>query len=444
MTKSEDKRIKLRDKLKKLVALLGSSNSHEREVARGKIDDLLTSHKRNWNDLVPLLAAGTGSAAQEDTGDRDEPDDRSSSVNVLDLIRHTLQKHLKLAEHQCVAVALWICHTFVFDRFAVTPRLALLSPVRGCGKTTALNLISALAAELRRADHISAAAIFPMTHSDRPTLLLDEVDNLDLMTNSALLAVANSGHRRGGKVARYVAPAVCEFSTFAPMALAAIGRLPLPLAHRSVVIRMARDQTGDLQRLDEHNKDQCAERDAIHRAIFNWSRRVQLNSDPAMPAELHDRRADNWRPLLAVADSFGPVWGDLARDAAVVLSRGHQDEDPAVTLLSDIRDTFYRHPTADRLATAVIIAELVDLPSGLWSEWRGPRDDQVARKLTPAGLARMLEPFGIRPKTIWPPRRGTTEKSAKGYHRHDFEAAWASYCDSTTSQRSNVRYLHRT
>jgi hypothetical protein len=55
----------------------------------------------------------------------------------LDLIRHILQRHLRLTEHQSVAVSLWIAHTFLFSRFAVTPRLVIESPVRGCGKTTA-------------------------------------------------------------------------------------------------------------------------------------------------------------------------------------------------------------------------------------------------------------------------------------------------------------------
>lgn len=36
---------------------------------------------------------------------------------------------------------LWILHGYVFDRFPITPRLALLSPIRACGKTTLLVLI---------------------------------------------------------------------------------------------------------------------------------------------------------------------------------------------------------------------------------------------------------------------------------------------------------------
>jgi hypothetical protein len=36
-------------------------------------------------------------------------------------------------------------------------------------------------------------------------------------------------------------------------------------------------------------------------------------------------------------------------------------------------------------------------------------------------------------------RRGTRDRSAKGYYRKQFEAAWASYCnDGTPAQPKNV------
>src|ERR1700730_2731674 len=118
-----------------------------------------------------------------------------------------------------------------------------------------------------------------------------------------------------------------------------------------------------------------------------------------MQEEAHNRAADNWRALLSIADACNPAWGNAAREAAVALSKG-LDEDLSVLLLADIRDIFDRHPTVDRLSSAVIVAELLELADGLWSEWRGLRNDQMPRKLSQGGLALMLAPFGIRPKTI--------------------------------------------
>jgi hypothetical protein len=90
---------------------------------------------------------------------------------------------------------------------------------------------------------------------------------------------------------------------------------------------------------------------------------------PPMPEGLHNRRADNWRILISIADARGFASGKAAREAAVTLSKAHQDEDVGVTLLSDIRDVFDRWPTVDRLASTVLVADLHDLSDGLWSEW---------------------------------------------------------------------------
>jgi hypothetical protein len=97
-------------------------------------------------------------------------------------------------------------------------------------------------------------------------------------------------------------------------------------------------------------------------------------SIPIRKCRRTNRQADNWRPLIAIADAFGPHWGEAARDAAVTFQKGYNDEDAGVTLLSDIRDIFNAR-RVDRLASATIVAALNDLADGPWCEWRGVRDD---------------------------------------------------------------------
>jgi hypothetical protein len=432
---------KLRDKLKKLFALLGSDNPGEREAARCKIDELLAKNKKNWNDLTELLTTGSAQGWQDDEPDTDTGGGADKRPAPLDLIRYILQRHLHLTEHQFVAVTLWVAHTFLFRRFGISPRLALESPVRGCGKTTLLNIIKALAFKTTKSDHITAAVLFRLIDRDRPTVLLDEADNQDLPNDPTLRAVINSGHHCDGKIMRYLDGSIQTFSTFAPLAFATISKLPLPILHRSVVIHMERSPSETLTRFDPKTiLEQAQDCEIVYQETLAWARQCELNLDPPMPGELRNRPADNWRVLASIADACGPAWGELAREAAVALSKG-QDEDLGVLLLADIRDIFDRRPTVDRLASAVIVADLNELSHGLWSEWRGPRDDQTPRKLSQGEMARMLAPFGIRPKTIWPPRRGTRDRSAKGYLRKQFEAAWAAYCSGTPAQPRNVRYL---
>jgi hypothetical protein len=429
-----------RNRLKKFHAMLGSPA--ERENAYAQIDKLLTKYKKTWND-VPELLSTAEIPQQED----DEPSGNSIASErpaSLDLIRYFLRQHLHLTGHQFTALTLWIAHTFKYHRFSVTPRLALLSPVRGCGKTTVLNLISALAFKAKKFDHTTPAVLFRLIDREHPCILLDEADNQNLPVTSALRAVINSGHHSEGKVSRYLDGEEKVFSTFAPLGLAAIGTLPLPILHRSIVLRMERAPNAKLARFDPKTiRCQRVDCETIYRETFEWMRQCQPALDPPMPSALRNRAADNWRVLLAIADACSPEWGADARAAAIALSAG-QDEDAGVLLLTDIRDIFRRAAT-DRLSSAVIVSELIDLPEGLWSEWRGPRDDQLPRKLSQGALALMLAPFGIKPRTIWPPRRGTADKSARGYYRAAFEAAWASYCDGdgTPSQASNIRYLDR-
>jgi hypothetical protein len=220
--------------------------------------------------------------------------------------------------------------------------------------------------------------------------------------------------------------------------VAAIGTLPLALFHRAVVVNMQRSGGSPPRRIDESDPALAIAREAIRR----WAARCTLLQDPEMPPALRDRAADNWRPLLAIADDLG--YGEPARRAAVTLSASRPDQDLRVRLLADIRTVFQAHGV-DRIASSALVAALLGLDYDLWSEWRGPNDDRPPRRLTQGELSRQLRPFGIWPKTIWPARRRASDKSCKGYLRSEFERAWHSYCPppDTPAQPSKIIRLPR-
>ena len=421
-----------------LFALIGSPNANEAEAARVRLNKLLAKHSLTWNDLPAILAAhatndttSSGNAPQAATG--------APKVNVLDLVMHLIELYIAIKDEDRLAAALWFLHCYVFDRFSITPRLALLSPVRGCGKSTFLVLAESLVAEPYRSDNVTAAAIYhQLDLRPRTTLLLDEGDNLDLLRNPVLRAVFNSGHRRGGSIDRFVGGWPRKFRTFAPLAVAAIGTLPLPLLHRAITIDMQRPSgENELKQLDENDPTFAASREEIRK----WAATCSLARDPEMPPGLRDRAADNWRPLLAIADDLGH--GPAARSAAVMLCANRPDEDPGVTLLRDIL-TIFEKLGFDRISSAVIVRELLGIEDGIWCEWRGVRDDGPPRKLTQTELASLLRPFQIRPKTIWPARRQSGDRSRRGYFRSQFESAWRAYGPSadTPTQPSNILQLH--
>ena len=262
---------------------------------------------------------------------------------------------------------------------------------------------------------------------------------MEAAADKLLKAVLNAGHRRGGQRIHMVRGVVQSFDIFAPMALASIGLLPSTLMHRSVLIEMRR-ATHPLQRFDATDFDTRQDFHIIRSEIEHWAASVNLTTDPVLPSSLRNRPADNWRPLVAIADACGDGWGELAREAALAMTRGRTDEDHGVVLLTDIRDIFDRH-RIDRLPSAVIVEDLLAIEDGLWSEWRGVKDDQQPRRLSQGELARLLAVFTIRPRTVWLVPR--TKGSRNGYYRSQFEEAWAAFCPEghTPTQASNISYL---
>jgi len=137
--------------------------------------------------------------------------------------------------------------------------------------------------------------------------------------------------------------------------------------------------------------------------------------------------------LFAIADDLGH--GDAARAVAIELSAKRPDEDLGVMLLIDIRTVFLARGF-DRISSLALVDALLGLEDGIWNEWGGPQDDRVPHKLKQGELARMLKRFHIRSSTVWPLHRQPSDKSRRGYHKHQFEAAWRAYCPADTPTHS--------
>jgi hypothetical protein len=438
-----------RRKLLKLFAMMGSSNQAESDNARRRINEILQRHKKSWLDLLELLrpeSANSSSTPPSSPGFQDF----DTNLGPLDLLIHALQKYTALEDYYYLPVALWIVHTFVFERFTHAPRLALTSPVRGCGKTTVLLLLEALCYGAKRLDSVSVAALYRRTDRDRKALLLDEVDNYHLAHDKDMRTVLNSGHRRGTRIERVVDGEPKDFVIFVPVALALIGSLPLPLAQRSLVIHMTRASASaakKLERFDETKPDPQIEQ--IYQLVYVWIRQHEetLDHNPPMPAALVNRGGDNWRPLFSIADACGEEWGRKARETALMMSRDFPDEDIGVVLLMHILEIFESRNNPDRIFSVVLVTALVEMEDAVWSSWRGVDDKRTPHKLTQSELAQVLRPFRIRPRSIRQRLGEPPVKGSKGYMRSDFENAWAAYCGmdpkggGTPAQGGNIKCL---
>jgi hypothetical protein len=90
-----------------------------------------------------------------------------------------------------------------------------------------------------------------------------------------------------------------------------------------------------------------------------------------------------------------------------------------------------------RIAGSVVLAQLMELPDGCGTN--GAASAMIGLR-APGELSRPLRPFGIKPQTIWPLRRGPDDRSSRGNLRSQFEASWMrlSRTNDTTSQGHEV------
>jgi hypothetical protein len=147
---------------------------------------------------------------------------------------------------------------------------------------------------------------------------------------------------------------------------------------------------------------------------------------PELPAELDDRAADCWEPLLAIADLVGGDWPERARRAARLLSTKEREDDSlGVKLLSDIRDLFDKRGCG-RIARTELVAALVAFEERPWGDLRG-------KPLNGRKLGQLLRPYRIRSRTV----RLSNEKTVNGFKREQFEDSWRRYLPAEASHQSH-------
>jgi len=372
-----------------------------------------------------------------------DPKPADAPVNgcqLMSLIVDTIRHYLVLPPYAADAIALWVLRAHLHDLFDVNPRLAILSPEKRCGKTTLLEILEHLVPRALMASNVTPSVIYRVIEAERPTLLIDEFDSFKDV-HEELRGILNSGHRRAGaRVIRTVGDdhEPRSFSTWCPMIVAAIGQLPATLADRSIIIPMQRRARGEkvsrLRWASPQGEALRSSLDMLARGCARWVadhiEQLQIpQADP--PSELHDRAADNWTPLLAIAEILENPWPARARKAALCLSG--QDatdwEGDGVQLLTDICALF-SETDLDRIGSTDLCDRLTALEERPWSEWRR------GKPLSPAQLSRLLRPFEVRSRNLKQPDGSVL----KGYLREDFEDAFSRYLPSPAEISFSNRY----
>jgi Protein of unknown function (DUF3631) len=323
------------------------------------------------------------------------------------------------------AVTLWVAATHAQPAWEHAPRLAVVSPLKRCGKSRLLDVVAETCHAPLITVNATIAAVVRSIGADPPTLLVDEADTLwgtrkQADSNEDLRGLLNAGHQRNRPMLRWdvTSRTLDQLDTFAMALLAAIGELPDTIMDRAVVVRMRRRAPG------EHVDPYRTRRDApplnqLRDRLSGWARDhlgELRHATPQMPLE--DRAADTWEPLIAVADLAGGDWPTRARSAAQAMTaaEAQQEEDTSagVRLLGDLREVF---GDDDALYSTSILDRLHKLEDGPWADWYG-------RPLSNRDLAKLLRPYQVRSKSV---REHGTGASLKGYARADLHDAWQRY-----------------
>jgi len=349
---------------------------------------------------------------------------------LLGELRETAERHAVLPEGAALAIGLWVMHTWTLDAARFTPRLALTSPAKRCGKSTVLELLDLLCSKSLRTANVSAAALYRTVAKWRPTLLVDEADSF-LRESEELRGVLNAGYERGMGILRCVRDdhEPEQFACFAAVAIASIGALPGTLADRSITVRMVRKPIGvTIARLDAVARDRL---EALRPRLARWAKDAMATlktAAPSMPERLNDRQRDICGPLVAIADLAGDSWPAEARAALVALCAASEED------AADVRERALAAVWAQYQGGAEFkpLRELVEVMNE--DELAGWSTTVRGRPLDTSTLSRWLRSFGVewRQHRIARPDGEGTDRP-RGYFRTDLAPIAERYLATTAT-----------
>ncbi|MDY7028621.1 MAG: DUF3631 domain-containing protein [Spirochaetota bacterium] len=361
--------------------------------------------------------SGTALAFEEIEATADPVD----PAGLLDELTASVKKYVSLPDGAAETIATWVLFAWTHDTFSVSPILAIQSPQKGSGKTTLLDWTQRIVPRPLPASHATTAALFRSVEKWRPTLLLDEADSF-LKDNEDMRGLLNSGHvRTTARVLRTVdtaqGPEVKMFSSWAPKAIAGIGKLPATLQDRSIQIMLQRKRSSDkVQRLrigrDEayfHGlRQQCANFADQYGAVLS-------DFDPEIPAGLSNRKGDNWAVFFSIADVAGDHWPQTMRKIAEDTG-SNDDTDVRTQLLQDLK-TVFDESGRDEMSSQAIVKALAEMEESPWSVW-----GKGSGGITQRHLAGMLSSYGIHSENVY-----VDGTRLKGYRREFFIETWERY-----------------
>lgn len=368
-------------------------------------------------------------------GESPQNESNSTMTHPLERLESFIRRFIVLPDgSDYTLVVLWIAHTFFTHLIKTTPRLAIISPEYGCGKSRVLEVLESLCFKGEKLDYFTRSYLMRTVDSVRaefgksPTLLIDELDSVwgrKGDDGEAVRAFTNSGYRDSGFYGITEGEGknrkATKFRTFAPMALAGKGEIiPESVVTRGFTIRLQK------RKAEQPIEDFLGRNDVTSRAeelrellsIWADSAGGNLNFDALLP--VRDRDREVWSPLFMMAELADESWVERVELALVRhLAVSKDDSVPRERqLLADICKVWV--PADDKLRSAHLLTALISFPETEWSTLL------YGKPITEKYLAKKLKTYGITPQNL---RFG--DNTYKGYRWFEIERACKIYLPLT-------------
>jgi len=173
------------------------------------------------------------------------PKDYESEEALFERIKNFFIEHLDVANELMYDVyAAFVLASWLPENFTVIPYLFFLGPLAS-GKTRALECFHRLCYRSIMATSMSAASLFRALEAWHPTILLDETEVYNRKEMVEVLAILNSGYRRGQYAIRIEkvqnnVPQIAVFDTFGFKVLAGTQELADTLQSRCIITKMSK------------------------------------------------------------------------------------------------------------------------------------------------------------------------------------------------------------
>lgn len=237
--------------------------------------------------------------------------------DLIDRLTRFFSAHIIFRDERIpLLLAVWTMGTYLFKVFKFYGYILINSPVKRCGKSLLLDLLSFVCFNATpRLINLSEAFVFRVVDRNDATLIIDEVESLgegDKEKKANLISLFNAGFQRGSQVPRVEAKGKgfepVYFSAYSPKVFAGIRDIVDTVEDRSFRVTMMRKlRTETVSRFNLRKQEH--EIEVLREDLYLWALRnaadvgkLYEGSDAFTEIEaIDDRQKDILEPLLSIA-----------------------------------------------------------------------------------------------------------------------------------------------